>query len=227
MTSPDPEPDPEPSPYALGEADVPELVAAHRRAAAAVRRVMAGVAGVRADPLLVEEITDQLEAAAARLAPFAMSRHAPLDDRPNRGRFSPLWEAQPFVGPSNALAVPLALTRDGERVQLTGTYGLLHEGRVGHVHGGLMAGAFDEILARAARLAIGEGETPVVTGTLKIRYLRPTPLHRPVSYTAWIARGDRRKVLTRGECVVDGERTAEAEAIFIRVGAPSEDTIAP
>ena len=81
------------------------------------------------------------------------------------------------------------------------------------MHGGVVAELFDELLG-LANIAVGEG---AMTGTLKIRYNRPTPLLAPLELVARNTGRDGRKVFAWGGIYHDGELTAEAEGIFIDV----------
>jgi len=59
-----------------------------------------------------------------------------------------------------------------------------------------------------------------MTGTLTVRYRRPTPLHAPVEFEARLDRVEGRKNFTSGVLKgPDGEVTAEADAVFISVPA--------
>ena len=57
----------------------------------------------------------------------------------------------PFSGWLNPLAPPMTLTSDGTEVVATVTFGAAYEGPPGHVHGGYVAAAFDEVLGFRAR----------------------------------------------------------------------------
>jgi acyl-CoA thioesterase FadM len=54
------------------------------------------------------------------------------------------------------------------------------------------------------------------TGTLTVRYERPTPLAKPLEMVAWVDRMEGRKVHTQGELRHDGAVTARAEGVFVR-----------
>jgi acyl-CoA thioesterase FadM len=56
-----------------------------------------------------------------------------------------------------------------------------------------------------------------MTGTLKIRYLRPTPLHQRVDIEGWTERVEGRRIVAKGRMTVAGELTAEAEGLFITI----------
>ena len=73
--------------------------------------------------------------------------------------------------------------------------------------------ALDELLGMAQSLSDKSG----MTGTLTVRYRRPTPLHKELSFTAWVDRVEGRKIFTTGT-IHDGETLcAEAEGVFISV----------
>ena len=61
------------------------------------------------------------------------------------------------------------------------------------------------------------------TGSLTIRYLKPTPLYEPLRYAAWVERIDERKVLVKGECSLRDEVLTTAEGVFIRLRTPGID----
>ena len=54
-----------------------------------------------------------------------------------------------------------------------------------------------------------------MTGTLTVRYRRPTPLLAPLEIVARFTGSERRKVFTWAGIYHDGALTAEAEGIFI------------
>ncbi len=57
-----------------------------------------------------------------------------------------------------------------------------------------------------------------MTGTLSIRYRKPTPLLTELVFEAWVDRVDGRKIFTVGKLSADGSVTAEAQGLFIAVG---------
>ena len=60
------------------------------------------------------------------------------------------------------------------------TFGYPYEGPPTCVHGGVIAELFDELLGMS-NILVGQG---AMTGTLKIRYRRPTPLLAPLELVA-------------------------------------------
>lgn len=64
------------------------------------------------------------------------------------------------------------------------------------------------------------------TGTLTVRYLKPTPNETPITLRAQVVEMKGRKSTVTCQVFAEGIKTAEAEGIFIRVveGAPEEDS---
>src|ERR1700685_3884987 len=58
---------------------------------------------------------------------------------------------------------------------------------------------------------------PGMTGTLPIRYRKPTPLRTPLRLEARFVSRERRKILTAGAIYHGEVLTAEAEGIFIEL----------
>jgi acyl-coenzyme A thioesterase PaaI-like protein len=123
----------------------------------------------------------------------------------------------PVVGPLNAIAPPLVFTFDGERMRGHGVLGAPYTGPPGTVHGGVVAMVLDELLG-AVNACLGLG---AYTGTLTVRYERPTPIGHELTFDAGVDRTEGRKVFTVGTITADGEVTARAEGVFIRVEQPN------
>lgn len=122
-----------------------------------------------------------------------------------------LFERSPLTGRSNPLAAPLRLEPADGRTLGHATYSAAYEGPAGAVHGGVVIAAFDDLLgvAQAASGLAG------MTGTLTVRLVRPSPLHRRIDYEAGIERVEGRKITVWGRSQHGGELLAEASGIFI------------
>ena len=81
------------------------------------------------------------------------------------------------------------------------------------MHGGFVAAALDELLGMAQSLSGKAG----MTGTLTVRYRKPTPLHTDLTLTARVEKVEGRKIFTSGEVRAGDMLCAEAEGIFISV----------
>lgn len=139
-------------------------------------------------------------------------------DGPARERWARFERRSLYRGDANPVAPPLRVgvgtTAEG-REAVVGDVELnrLYEGPPGHVHGGYLAGLFDDALGGVIRLVDGP---PSLTGRLVVRYRQPTPLEVPLRFEAWPVRVRQLTILARARCLCDEEVTAEAEALFVR-----------
>ncbi len=190
----------------------------------AKRRRLAAVMRAVIDRLVqIDASEDELTAAADRLERYAeqLARHPRSQRYESWAETSPAGDAgaffdqSPIIGLANPLAPPIRVEADadGERVHGHVTFGAAYEGPPGCVHGGWVAAAFDEVLGFANSLS----GNPGMTGTLTIRYRRPTPLHTKLRFEARFDRMEGRKIFTSGELYAGDVLTAESEGIFIAV----------
>jgi acyl-coenzyme A thioesterase PaaI-like protein len=124
-----------------------------------------------------------------------------------------------FRGRDSAIAIPLAYglvtLPDGQQVvEGTVTCPLLYEGPPGGVHGGYIAGLFDDVLGGTQQLIEGPSG---LTGTLLVRYRALTPLETELRFRGWIEHVSGRRIRAKATCHAGDRLTAEAEALFIRV----------
>jgi acyl-coenzyme A thioesterase PaaI-like protein len=168
---------------------------------------------VPADDPALETIADDLDAALRALedaAPDPGTRAQPIERR--HDDFLP---RSPLVGEVNAVAPPFTWEMVDGRMRARGAFGATHEGPPGYVHGGWVALAFDEALG-ITNVASGH---PGMTARLTIRYRKPTPLHTDLVLDAHIEKVEGRRVHTVGR-LLDGDTvTAEAEGVFVNIGA--------
>lgn len=120
-------------------------------------------------------------------------------------------ERGPYAGRANPIASPLHLARDGQATTGWAVWGHAHEGGVGDMHGGVIAGAFDDLLGCAQLVSPVAGRT----GTLTIRYRYPSPIGKRIDYHAEVERFEGYKVFCRGTAHHGATLLAEAEAVFI------------
>lgn len=121
----------------------------------------------------------------------------------------------PVLGALNPMSPPFEYELDGPALRASGTLGAPFEGPPGYVHGGYVALLFDEVLGTANV----SGGTPSLTGRLTVRYRRPTPLGAALELHARTASIDGRRVTTVATLTADGQLTAEAEGLFVTLGA--------
>ncbi|HCS27495.1 MAG TPA: PaaI family thioesterase [Spongiibacteraceae bacterium] len=194
-----------------------KLWEAKRRVADAIRQLNEVL--VTSTPPVDElhDIAEQLEITAAKFG-----RHPRLYGRfafteAGQGNYGEIFhELNPLSGRSNPVAPPLNMWQDGEMARASVTMGWRYEGPPGSVHGGFVAALFDDFLGMAQMM----GNQPGMTGTLTVKYRRPTPLETPLALSAWVDKTDGRKTFVHGKIEAGGSVTAECECIFIR---PKED----
>ena len=175
-----------------------------------VDRVVAQLDSDTSDPDTVDAITAQVREVAETLEPLpSLQATGGLASKP--GPQGALLERSGISGRSNPLAPPVQWTVGSERTTGSAVYSPAYEGPIGHVHGGFVAAAFDDLMG-AAQMASGQAG---YTGTLTVRMLRPTPLRRRIDYEAGVDRVEGRKIWVWATSTCDGERLAEASIVFI------------
>lgn len=186
-----------------------------RRLAAAARIILDRLAATAAPTETVTAAADELARVASM---FGSDRHGTVyegfaEAANAGGQAIASFDHSPFIGQANPLAPPIRLQELNGRVEAWVTFGSAYEGPPGSVHGGYVAGAFDEVLGAAQTLS----GAPGMTGTLTIRYRNPTPLHTELHFIADYVRSEGRKIFTKGTLWAGDMLCAEAEAIFVSI----------
>lgn len=189
---------------------------AKRRVADAIRELSNTLYTSAPDEAELVQIAEQLEAAASNFKqqPRLYGR-LEYCGRERFGEYGEVFhETSPLSGRSNPLAPPLHMWLDKDQQQAIGKteLGWSYEGPPGHVHGGFVAAVFDDFMGMAQHLAENAG----MTGTLTIRYRRPTPLNTPLELRAWVVSSEGRKTIVHASMHAGEQLTAECEALFIR-----------
>ena len=178
-----------------------------------VRRIISAMVGspltsgdIAAAARAVRQIAERLEAAAA---PGRRARAQP-DPAGHPQEFFP---TSPVIGFANPVAPPVEVEAVEGELRGTASFDYQYEGPPTCVHGGVLAMVFDEMLG-AANIMAG---VPAMTGTLTIRYRKPTPLRTPLRLEARFVERDGRKIRTQGAVYHGDVLTAEAEGVFIEL----------
>jgi len=193
--------------------------AARERLAAAIRTLVAHAVEAELE-------ADEAERAAETLEQVVKD----LDELPRRGPKNPTkpdfedlqtnFGYDPVIGYANPIAPPVDITIDDDKV-VHGRANLdrQYEGPPGYVHGAIVAAIFDLLLGLANAVAGNMG----MTGTLTVKYRRPTPLKTDLTITARVVGSEGRKAITHGEIYAGDTLCAECEGLFIsltdRMGA--------
>lgn len=159
---------------------------------------------------------DDIDAAIVHISKALESINAPDGIPGSAAAESHFTDRSPFYGAMNPLSMPMALQQDDSIGEFGAIIGRAiftepYEGPPGHVHGGYIAAAFDEVLGMTQSLT----GRPGMTGTLTIKYRAPTPLHQEIVYRGWVDRVEGRKIFTKGTSHIGDTLCAEAEAVFL------------
>ncbi|MEM8500699.1 MAG: PaaI family thioesterase [Pseudomonadota bacterium] len=125
-------------------------------------------------------------------------------------------EMNPLCGHGNPIAPPVNSWLKDDEAYGSVNMGWQYEGPPGSVHGGFIAAVFDDFLGMAQRLT----NSPGMTGTLTVRYRKPTPLNTDLKLHGYVKSSEGRKNVLVGTMHADGVLTAECEGLFI--GFPKE-----
>lgn len=190
-----------------GSSDAPTggHVEAARRLAAALRLLGQRSVATDAPAEELHAVAEAVEGAAARLEPFQ------LQSRLERDGIEAILETHPIRGASSFLAPPVTVEAGPSGAIGAVVFGAAYEGAPGRVHGGYVAAAFDVVLGAAVAAAGMAG----FTGTLTVRYLKPTPLFTTLRYEAQVVRTEGRKIYARAVLHAGDLLTGEAEGVFV------------
>ncbi|HWL42961.1 MAG TPA: PaaI family thioesterase [Ilumatobacter sp.] len=200
--------------------DTGAIETARERAGAAIRDLGHAFVGRHMSAEQIDRLSDVLEGISAELWPGVPRRRgirSPGDDDFAEGRIDQGFSDRPVSGAASPWGLDLDVHRRGDGIEAFVTLRAAHEGAPGRSHGGIVAALFDDVFG----FVLGVLRQPAFTGELTVRYLAPTPLHRPLVCRARLVRRDGRKLFVEGELVdVETEQeVARCHALFIAVSA--------
>lgn len=123
------------------------------------------------------------------------------------------YELNPLDGESNPVAAPMKVWIEGDKAYGSARLGWAYEGPPNSIHGGFVAAVFDQFLGVAQKIT----NQPGVTGTLSVRYIKPTPLNTDIKLVGWVKSVDGRKNTLVGEMWAGEVLTATCEGLFIHI----------
>ena len=184
-----------------------------RRLADAMRLVMERLVPSNAPEAELRRAAEGLERYAEALKAHPRLRYVHgYAESATAGDVGAFFDQSPMIGLANPLAPPIVISQTGERTALGKcTFGSAYEGAPGCVHGGFVAAAFDEVLGFVQSL----GGRPGMTGTLTVRYEKPTPLHTPLRFECELVKMEGRKIFTEGVLRAGDLLCARSQGLFI------------
>jgi hypothetical protein len=170
----------------------------------------------------IDSLRSQSSALLTQLRQHRQKRALPLynvkkSDSPMTAKdCNDLQPYSPVSGALNPIAPPLTYRPEGDRLYSEITLGGIYEGPPKSVHGAVVTAIYDQLLAMANILSGSAGPT----AWIKVNFARPTPLHVPLTFVAWKAEQEGRKVSLRGQCFANGELVSDCEGLFIKFVPP-------
>ncbi len=188
----------------------------------AIRELSHRMVAADADDAALVAATTLVEQAQAALDEFPLRRR-PLLSEADQARMSDAGSEltlhamsdRAVGGVSNPMAVDFEMTWGDGAVITEVEFGPAFEGAPGRLHGGVLAGVFDDVLGAA----MAQEREPGFTGRLTVHYLAPVPVERPITIRTWVGERQGRKLFVHGEATHDGTVVARADALFILVDA--------
>lgn len=195
---------------------------------AVARRALEEVRTTAAPSEVMHEASLRLEEAIGLLAPHAhQGGFAQADLEGGLGLYGQtrdpmeIFPYSPLIGRLNPVAPPVEFFMDGDVVRGRAVFRPVHCGPPNHVHGGMVAATLDELLG-IVNVMQGQG---AMTGTLTIKYRAPTPLFEEIRLEGRHAGVEGRKVYAKGSMWHGDVLLAEAEGVFILIGAESRSKL--
>jgi acyl-coenzyme A thioesterase PaaI-like protein len=197
----------------LNGADTEDEAAA-REVGEALRRVIDRLTATSAPPKVLREAVARLAPVEDLLKPYhSVRRYSGASEASGLGHDRAFFDWSPLLGLANPLAPPIRVSVEDQMVVGHARFGIAYEGPPGCVHGGFIAAAFDELLGLTQSLSGKVG----MTGTLSVKYRRPTPLHTELRLEGTVTSVSGRKVFTSGRMFAGEVLTAEATGLFISI----------
>ncbi len=126
--------------------------------------------------------------------------------------------SRPVSGPANPWSIPLEVYRRGDRAVTTTELGAGFQGAPQRSHGGVVSAIFDDLCG----FLLTFDKNIAFTAYLTVNYHAGTPLHQPITFSAWVERTEGRKLFLRGECRIgtedpEGELLTSCDALFLTI----------
>lgn len=177
----------------------------------ALRQTLEHSATLNADPDTLRALAAQARALNDAMAPHTGNKVMEHFNAQPGEDLNALLPYSPVTGRFHAMAAPVELRREGELLIGDVTLGKIYEGPPGCVHGAWVAAIYDQILAFAGMI----NGTGGPTANLKVDFLKPTPLLKPLRFETRIDNIEDRKVFVSGQCVSDGVVVSKCTGLFI------------
>lgn len=187
---------------------------ARRELAAALRELIDRCVRTGADADAMAAARAHVEAATALLPQGGTAAEA-FGDASYFERPAVYVDRGALVGRSNPIAPPMRIRWEARRSVCDVELGEAYVGAPGMVHGGMIAAVFDQLVGHCVIMNGRSG----LTGKLSVEYPRPTRLHTPLRWEAWLVASEGRRLQLEATCTDSEGVTARAEALFVELSS--------
>lgn len=118
----------------------------------------------------------------------------------------------PATGEFNPIAPAMKMTLEDEKLVIRCTFTDRYESGPDMVQGGIVAAVYDQLMAYTVMAAGATGPTV----SLKVNYLKPTPIQQELRFEAVVDSIEGKKFLVKASCYREDEKLSEAEALVLR-----------
>ncbi|MGO9035085.1 PaaI family thioesterase [Mycobacterium sp.] len=185
-----------------------KLESVYRPLADSVRRLIDATIRSQVDAATLTAAKEKIDSATEELSTALMPGSFGVRQTDDG---QPMAWGNVVIGLRNPVAPPLAINHGAEGLVWSDfTLGAAYEGPPGHVHGGVCAMVLDHVLGATAH----KPGKPAYTGTLRIRFLRGTPLG-PLRAEARVDRVEGVKTFASGHLADAQGITVQAEGVFV------------
>lgn len=204
-----------PTPTTNGDGALEAGYRAHVRLTEALRRVVEANARAELPPAGTEDLVAAAESIAERLEGYAGTGRYHVADGPDAFLDDPgkVMAINPIVGRCSPIAPAIDMSLHDGEVRGSAVLGQAYVGPPGRVHGGWVCGILDQVLG----FACVASDVPSFTASITVHLRRATPLDTPLELTGRVTEVSGRRVTAWGAISANGEITAEAEGLFVRI----------
>lgn len=182
-------------------------------------RIVEGLRSLNSKVLDLGGSLDALTAAANRVEALVASLGEVTRARAiesYRGVFDPgapndVLPFNPASGVLNPIAPKVEMSVEGKTLVAYCEFSRCHEGGPDTAHGGMIAAVYDQVLAYATMI---EGKTGP-TLSLKVTYLKPTPVNERLRFETTVTSVAGRKYTVAGACYRGDVKLSEAEGLML------------
>jgi hypothetical protein len=188
--------------------DIAKLESVYRPLADSVRRLIDATIRTQVDAATLAAAKEKIDCATEQLSAALLP--GSFGVRQSDDGQAMAW-GNVVVGLRNPVAPPLAINYGADGLVWSDfALGAAYEGPPGHIHGGVCAMVLDHVLGATAH----KPGRPAYTGTLRLRFLRGTPLG-PLRAEARVDRVEGAKTFAVGHLADAEGITVQAEGVFV------------